>query len=118
MFKTLGEKPLLVVRGEVSDLLSAAALERMHAAVPTMKSVTLPGVGHAPELDEPKAIAAIDAFLDKLDRLAIFMPTFILTPTRSNGRRHWGRRRTTALAFPRDTITCARSGHIRAAAVS
>lgn len=68
MFKTLGEKPLLVVRGEVSDLLSAAALERMHAAVPTMKSVTLPGVGHAPELDEPKAIAAIDAFLDKLDR--------------------------------------------------
>ena len=33
-----------------------------------MKSVTVPGVGHAPELDEPKAIAAIDAFLDKLDR--------------------------------------------------
>jgi pimeloyl-ACP methyl ester carboxylesterase len=67
LFQALGRKPLLVVRGEISDLLSAAALEKMHAVVPDMKSVTVAGVGHAPMLDEPEAIAAIDAFLDSLN---------------------------------------------------
>ena len=63
LFGALAEKPLLVLRGEVSDLLSAAALEKMQAAAPGMKSVTVAGVGHAPELNEPEAIAAIDDFL-------------------------------------------------------
>jgi pimeloyl-ACP methyl ester carboxylesterase len=66
LFEALGRKPLLVLRGEVSDLLSAAALEKMHAAVPAMKSATVRGVGHAPELNEPEALFAIDAFLDSL----------------------------------------------------
>lgn len=66
LFKALGEKPLLVVRGERSDLLSAASLDKMHEAVPTMKSVVVPGVGHAPMLDEPEAVAAIDAFLHSI----------------------------------------------------
>jgi pimeloyl-ACP methyl ester carboxylesterase len=39
----------------------------MHAAVPDMKSVTVPEVGHAPILDEPEAVAAVDAFLANLD---------------------------------------------------
>ena len=67
LFKALGQKPLLVVRGEQSDLLSADALEKMHEAVPGMKSVTVPGVGHAPTLDEPEALEAIDALLGSLD---------------------------------------------------
>ncbi|MGE5563549.1 MAG: alpha/beta fold hydrolase [Bacillota bacterium] len=67
LFKALGQKPLLVVRGEHSDLLSADALHKMEAAVPDMKSVTVPGVGHAPMLDEPEAVAAIDRFLGSLD---------------------------------------------------
>ena len=66
LFRALAEKPLLVVRGERSDLLSAAALERMQAAVPDMKSVTVPGVGHAPMLDEPEACATIGSFLARL----------------------------------------------------
>lgn len=66
LFTALGQKPLLVVRGERSDLLTAASLEKMHKAVPAMKSVTVPQVGHAPMLDEPEAMAAIDAFLDTL----------------------------------------------------
>jgi pimeloyl-ACP methyl ester carboxylesterase len=68
LFKALGQKPLLVVRGERSDLMDSAALEKMHEAVPDMKSVTVPGVGHAPMLDEPEAVAAIDAFLASLAR--------------------------------------------------
>jgi pimeloyl-ACP methyl ester carboxylesterase len=66
LFEALGKKPLLVVRGALSDLLSAGVLERMHEAVPDFKSVTVPGVGHAPTLDEPEAAAAIDEFLERL----------------------------------------------------
>jgi len=68
LFKALSEKPLLVLRGEVSDLLAAEGLEKMKAAAPEMRSAVVPGVGHAPELNEPEALAALDAFLDSLDR--------------------------------------------------
>jgi pimeloyl-ACP methyl ester carboxylesterase len=66
MFAAVAQKPLLVVRGEISDLLSAEAAGKMQAAEPNMKLIVVPGVGHAPELDEPKAVAAIDAFLDEV----------------------------------------------------
>ena len=66
LFDALARKPLLVLRGEISDLLSAEALEKMQAAAPNMKSATVSGVGHAPELSEPEAIVAIDEFLDSL----------------------------------------------------
>lgn len=66
IFKALASKPLLVVRGEVSELLSADALRKMHEAAPDLKSVTVAGVGHAPMLDEPEAVAAIDRFLAAL----------------------------------------------------
>jgi pimeloyl-ACP methyl ester carboxylesterase len=66
LFATLAQKPLLVVRGALSDLVTAEALFKMHAAAPSMHSVTVPGVGHAPMLDEPEAVGAIDAFLASL----------------------------------------------------
>jgi len=67
LFAALAQKPLLVVRGEKSDLLSAEAAAKMQSAAPGAKFVTVPGVGHAPDLDEPEAVAAIDAFLDQLN---------------------------------------------------
>jgi pimeloyl-ACP methyl ester carboxylesterase len=66
LFAALAEKPLLVVRGERSDLLSAEAAAKMQAAAPSARFVVVPGVGHAPELEEPEAVAAIDAFLDSV----------------------------------------------------
>ena len=66
LFMALARKPLLVVRGELSELLHPETLERMRAAAPDMKSVTVAQVGHAPMLDEPEAAAAIDSFLDSL----------------------------------------------------
>ena len=66
-FNALAQHPLLVVRGERSDLLSAAGLDKMRAAAPDMRHVTVAGVGHAPELIEPEAIAAIESFLAALD---------------------------------------------------
>ena len=70
LFRLLGSKPLLVVRGEKSDLLTAATAERMCREVPDMQLAVIPGVGHAPELNEPEAVTAIDAFLGgvELDR--------------------------------------------------
>jgi pimeloyl-ACP methyl ester carboxylesterase len=67
LFAALAQKPLLVIRGERSDLLSAAAAEKMQAAAPDMRLAVVPGVGHAPELSEPEAIAAIDAFLAAIE---------------------------------------------------
>ena len=68
LFSALAQKPLLVIRGAKSDLLSAEALEKMHAAAPHMRSAVVAGVGHAPELNEPEAVAAIDTFLSELER--------------------------------------------------
>ena len=38
-------------------------LEQMRAAAPHMAYVEVPRVGHAPMLDEPQALAAIDGLL-------------------------------------------------------
>jgi pimeloyl-ACP methyl ester carboxylesterase len=62
-FEGLSATPLLVVRGERSDLLTEGTLARMRAQMPLMESVTVPGVGHAPTLDEPEAVEAIDRLL-------------------------------------------------------
>jgi pimeloyl-ACP methyl ester carboxylesterase len=63
LYLTLAQKALLIIRGANSDLLTAGAAERMAAAAPGVTLVTVPHVGHAPELNEPEAVAAIDSFL-------------------------------------------------------
>ena len=65
-FRALDGIPSLVVHGEISDLLSAATVAKMKAEVPSMESVTVPRVGHAPTLDEPEAIEAIDRLLKRV----------------------------------------------------
>jgi pimeloyl-ACP methyl ester carboxylesterase len=70
LFGALAQKPLLVIRGGKSDLLSAAAVEKMQTAAPDMKLAVVPGVGHAPELNEPEAVAAIDDFLAGIETSA------------------------------------------------
>jgi pimeloyl-ACP methyl ester carboxylesterase len=63
LFRALGRVPVLALRGAVSDILSDATFARMQAAVPSLKRVTVPGVGHAPSFEEPEARAALDEFL-------------------------------------------------------
>ncbi len=62
----LKDVPSLLLRGETSDILAPATLDRMHAALPLSEAVTVPGVGHAPMLDEPVAEAAIDRLLARI----------------------------------------------------
>lgn len=66
LFRALAAKPLLVIRGANSDLLTAATAKRMQVEAPTVKVATIPGVGHAPDLDEREAVDAIDVFLNDL----------------------------------------------------
>lgn len=66
LFGGLAHLPLLLLRGEVSDILLPATVARMQALRPDMAVVTLPNIGHAPTLAEPEIIAALQAFLDKL----------------------------------------------------
>lgn len=64
LWERLDGVPVLVVRGALSDLLSGATVAEMarrHAGA--YASVEVPRVGHAPMLDEPAALAALEAFL-------------------------------------------------------
>ena len=67
-FRRLAKKrPTLLVRGGTSDLLSAEIAGKMRKAAPDMVYVEVPGIGHAPMLDEPEARAAIFEFLAGVD---------------------------------------------------
>lgn len=59
-------RPVLLVRGQNSDLLSEKIAAKMRKRAPRMDFVEVPDVGHAPMLDEPEAKAAIFPFLSEL----------------------------------------------------
>jgi len=61
----LADKPVLLIRGALSDVLSDATLAAMQARLPQAEAVTIPRVGHAPTLDEPEAVAGIERLLAK-----------------------------------------------------
>ncbi len=62
-FKALSHVPLLVIRGENSDILTAETVERMGREHSQLAHVTVKDRGHVPFLNEPEALSAIDAYL-------------------------------------------------------
>jgi len=69
LLRALAGRPVLILRGEHSDLLSPAVAERMRDAVPDAELVTVKDVGHAPDFEEPESIDAVDRLLQRvLDR--------------------------------------------------
>jgi pimeloyl-ACP methyl ester carboxylesterase len=64
-FAALDGLPLLVLRGELSDLLDESTLARMHATLPRLESVTILRRGHTPTLDELESRHAIIDFLTR-----------------------------------------------------
>ena len=58
--------PTLLVRGATSDVLAANVAERMAGVLEQGDLLTIPATGHAPTLDEPEAIAAIDRLLARI----------------------------------------------------
>lgn len=67
-FDALAGIPALLVRGALSDILSEATAREVTARNPDLELVTVPGVGHAPTLEEPEAAAAIDRLLARIAR--------------------------------------------------
>ncbi len=65
-FRALGGRPVLALRGELSDIVSVATLKRMARELKGLQTVTVPRVGHAPTLEEPVAQRGIAALLAKI----------------------------------------------------
>lgn len=59
------ERPVMLVRGETSDILAPTTVTRMREAVPALEVVEAQRVGHAPTLSEPDVLPALRAFLSR-----------------------------------------------------
>lgn len=66
LFEALMPIPTLLLRGETSDILSREVALEMLKRKPGLVLEEIVGVGHAPTLEEPDAVAAIDAFLARV----------------------------------------------------
>jgi pimeloyl-ACP methyl ester carboxylesterase len=66
-FKALSRIPAMVLRGEMSDILSAETAARMQREHPDLKLLTVAGQGHAPLLRDQASILAILDFLARAD---------------------------------------------------
>ncbi|MBC6428309.1 MAG: alpha/beta hydrolase [Cellvibrionales bacterium] len=62
MFAMLSALPMLVVRGELSDILLPETLTKMRRNHPALTCIEVAQVGHAPLLSEPQVLAGIRAF--------------------------------------------------------
>lgn len=65
-FELLINKPLLLIRGAASDILARECVDKMRTIKTDMHYCEQPNRGHAPLLNEPESVRAIDAFLQTL----------------------------------------------------
>ncbi|MEH6696505.1 MAG: alpha/beta hydrolase [Hyphomonas sp.] len=65
LFAKMKSAPLLVIRGEYSDILSEKTAKTMVKRHKRASLATIPGVGHAPLLNEPYAVEVIRTFLNE-----------------------------------------------------
>lgn len=63
VFEPLTHKPLMTIRGELSDILEPDCVDEMKRRHPGMKLLQVSRVGHAPMLDEPGVAEAISVFI-------------------------------------------------------
>ena len=62
-YGALANIPTLAIRGAISDILSERVFAKMATMKPDLTRITVPDMGHAPDLSEPECVAGIDAFL-------------------------------------------------------
>ena len=65
-FDALAAVPVMVIRGALSDLLSARTVEMMRTRHPSLEVVEVPDQGHPPLLADPDTIARIVAFVGRV----------------------------------------------------
>jgi pimeloyl-ACP methyl ester carboxylesterase len=66
LFDALAEKPVTLLWGVMSDILTKDIIDKMSARKPDLNVVAVPNRGHVPLLDEPECTVAIDAFLESI----------------------------------------------------
>ncbi len=66
LFDALDGLPLALIRGANSDLLSKKTADEMARRRPDMIRAEVPDRGHVPFLDEPEALEALSAWLEKM----------------------------------------------------
>lgn len=66
MLDRFGRVPLILLRGENSDVLSAETAEKMQARRPDLRYVVVRDRGHVPFLDEPESVAALEDFVTEI----------------------------------------------------
>jgi len=65
VFQAMISVPTMLVRGDLSDLLTVATAEKMQQQHSDFKLVSVPRVGHAPILNEDSVIAAFDTWIKR-----------------------------------------------------
>lgn len=66
-FLAMGRVPVMVIRGETSDVLSPATVDEMRRRHPNCVAVTVEGQGHAPLLKDLASFRAVRRFLAAAD---------------------------------------------------
>lgn len=70
LWGALTRVPILAIRGAQSDILNGATLARMQREKSDLRVLEVANRGHAPILDEPECLAAIDEFLAQVPNTA------------------------------------------------
>ena len=66
LYRALDGRPVTILRGALSDLLSAETAAAMAAELSDVDLVTVPDVGHTPSFEEPESQAALDRLLERV----------------------------------------------------
>lgn len=65
-FEALAGLPCAILRGANSDLLTQACFDEMRARLPQAKGAVIPDRAHVPFLDEPEAVALLQAWIAEM----------------------------------------------------
>ncbi len=66
LYRALDGRPVTILRGALSDLLSDATAVEMASVLSDAELVTVPNIGHTPNLEEPESHAALDRLLERV----------------------------------------------------